>query len=240
MSLYKRKDSNFWWINAVVDGKRQPIPTYTGNKRRAEAIHGKVLVDIQEGRWFENQSKNRMLEEMVIRFEAEFTDHKSYYQRKRDKTIFKHVKSYFGDGATLADVEKLVGGYEQHRRGHVTASTIVKELSLLRRMFNVARKQWKWKVSNPVSDIKLPKVRNERVRYLSEKERLDLFDALEASEDTWLHSFVTMAIETGLRLSNLCDLKWSEVNLFNRMITINAESMKNDDYLGMPLTDNAF
>lgn len=37
-------------------------------------------------------------------------------------------------------------------------------------MFNIARKQWKWKFYNPVSDIKLPKVRNERVRYLSEKD----------------------------------------------------------------------
>ncbi|HWR59358.1 MAG TPA: site-specific integrase [Thermodesulfovibrionales bacterium] len=240
MSLYKRKDSNFWWINAVVDGRRQRIPTYTGNKRRAEAIHGKVLVDIQEGRWFENQSKNRMLEEMVIRFEAEFTDHKSYYQRKRDKTIFKHVRSYFGDGATLADVEKLVGGYEQHRRGHVTASTIVKELSLLRRMFNVARKQWKWKVSNPVSDIEMPKARNERVRYLSPEEYKALFEALDKAPEKWLKPCVTIAIDTGLRLSNVCGLMWSDVNLFSRMISISAEQMKNSDYIGIPLTDRVF
>jgi integrase len=50
---------------------------------------------------------------------------------------------------------------------------------------------------------------------------------------------VVIAIDKGLRLSNLCDLKWAEVNLFSKMITIDADNMKNDDYLGVPLTDRA-
>ena len=236
MSLYKRKDSKLWWISVAVDGRRQRIATYTENKRRAEIIHGKVLVDIQEGRWFESQAKRRMLEEMILRFESEFTDHKSYYQRKRDKTIFKHLREYFGD-ISLADVERLVGGYEVHRRRHITASTIVKELSLLRRMFNVARKQWKWKVSNPVSEIEMPKVRNERVRYLSPEEHKALFEALDEAPEKWLKPCVIIAIDTGLRLSNVSGLLWSDVNLFSKMLSLSAERMKNDDYIGIPLTD---
>jgi integrase len=107
-------------------------------------------------------------------------------------------------------------------------------------MFNIARKQWRWKVENPVSDIKLPTVHNERVRYLSEDENKRLFEALEKSKEKWLKPLVVITIDTGLRLSNLCDLRWAEVNLFSKMITIDAEAMKNDDYLGIPLTDRAF
>jgi integrase len=119
-------------------------------------------------------------------------------------------------------------------------ATIVKELGLLRRMYNIARKQWKWKIANPVSDIELPKVRNERVRYLESDEYTRLFTALDESDKKWLKSFVVIALNTGLRLSNLCDLQRSEVNLFNRMIVISAEKMKNDDYIGIPLTDRAY
>ncbi|HEX8948687.1 MAG TPA: site-specific integrase, partial [Dissulfurispiraceae bacterium] len=98
---------------------------------------------------------------------------------------------------------------------------------------------WKWKVPNPVSDIELPKVNNARVRYLTPEECKKLFDKLDEMEMPYLKPFVIIGLETGLRLSNLCDLSWSEVNLFSRMITINAEKMKNGDYIGIPLSERA-
>ncbi len=177
---------------------------------------------------------------MIERYRTEYTEHKDYYQKARDKSIFKHLYAFFGENALLSDVEERVGGYGHYRKAEsAQMATILKELGLLRRMFNVARKQWKWKIGNPVSDIELPKVRNERVRYLSEAEHKRLFEALEKCEQKWLKPLVIIAMHTGLRLTNLCELKWSEVNLFSNMITIEAEAMKNDDYLGMPLTGRA-
>ncbi|HBR17590.1 MAG TPA: hypothetical protein DD725_08305, partial [Deltaproteobacteria bacterium] len=106
-------------------------------------------------------------------------------------------------------------------------------------MFNVARKQWKWKIVNPVSEIELPKVRNERVRYLDPQENRSLFEALRKAPEKWLEPFIIIAMDTGLRLTNVCDLLWAEVNLFSGIITIEAEKMKNDDYIGIPLTERA-
>jgi len=240
MSLYRRKDSKLWWISVVVNGVRQRIPTYTENKRLAESIHAKVLVDIQEDRWFENQAKKRTLKEMIERFEAEYTDQRAYYQMKRDKSIFKNLYEYFGETAMLSEVEKMVGGYEHHRHKNVKPSTIVKELGLLRRMFNVARKQWKWKIANPVADIELPRVKNERVRYLSPDEYKALFNALDTAPEKWLKPCIIIAIDTGLRLSNVTGLMWSDVNLFSSMLSISAEQMKNTDYIGIPLTGRVF
>ena len=110
---------------------------------------------------------------------------------------------------------------------------------MLRRMFNVARKQWKWKIANPVSDIELPEARNERVRYLAEDEHGRLAAALKTAGEKWLGPFVILALDTGLRLSNLCDLTWQEVDVFGRKIVIEAEKMKNGDYHGIPLTERA-
>ena len=240
MSLYKRKDSDVYWMSYVVDGKRKRESTGTENKKLAEKIHAKITIEIEEGRHFENQAKKRTLKEMIGRFQQEHTEHRDYYSKARDKSIFKKLYAFFGEAATLQEVENLIGGYEYHRkRQSVKPATILKELGLLRRIYNVARKQWKWKIANPVSDIELPKVRNERVRYLKPDEYTRLLSALDESDSKWLKPFVIVALDTGLRLSNVCGLLWSEVNLFEKKIEIEAEKMKNDDYIGIPLTDRA-
>ncbi len=212
----------------------------TENKKLAEKFHAKVLTDIQEDRWFENQSKKRPLKEMVERFEEEYSEGKDYYQKARDKSIFKNLYAFFGKDCTLEDLEKKIGGYERFRKSQeAKPATILKELGILRRMFNVARKQWKWKISNPVSEIELPRVNNGRIRYLSREEFERLFETLVSTDEKWLKPFIIIALETGLRLTNLCDLLWSEVNMFSKIIVIDAEKMKNRDYFGSPLTDMA-
>lgn len=238
MGLYKRK--NVWWFSVMHNGRRIQETLGTENKKLAERFYAKVVTDLQEGRWFDNQTKKRLLKDMVERFDKEYSEVKDYYQKARDKSIFKNIISFLGEDCTLEAVEQRIGGYELHRRAQgAKPGTILKELGLLRRMFNVARKQWKWKIDNPVSEIELPKVNNGRIRYLSRKEYEGLFNAFTATEDQWLKPFVIIALETGLRLTNLCNLLWSEVNLFNRMIIIKAEKMKNRDYFGTPLTELA-
>jgi len=240
MSLYRRKDSKVWWIHVKVKGKRIRISTETENRKRADRIHAKVLTDIEEGRWFENQIKRKTLKEMIERYKQEYTESKDYYPKSRDKSIFKNLHAFFGEEATLSDVEDRIGGYEYYRRSKkVKPATILKELGLLRRMFNIARKQWKWKILNPVSDIDLPKVKNERVRYLSPDEDTRLFDEMDKTEFTWLKPLVLVALDTGLRLTNLCELMRTDISFSDRMIILQAEKMKNDDYIGIPLSDRA-
>lgn len=238
MGLYKR--NKIWWFKIICKGKRIQESTNTENKKLAERIYARVLFDVQEGRWFENQAKRRTLKEMIERYEREYTESKGYYQKRRDKSVFKPLYAFLGENCTLEDVENKIGGYEMFRKSKVKPGTILKELGLLRRIFNIARKQWKWKISNPVSEIELPKVNNNRVRYLDQDEHERLFKALDKIEEKWLKPFVTLALETGLRLSNLCNLVWPEVNMFSRMIMIDAVKMKNKDNIGIPLTDHAY
>lgn len=242
VGLYRRGKT--WWMSFIVPGKGQIRQSAkTANKKLAERIYGKMLNDIEEGRWFENQARKNTLKSMIERYEEEYSKCKSYYSKARDKTIFKTLYKYFGEEALLKDVEVMIGGYEQYRKTKgkkpIKPSTIVKEIGVLRRMFNIARKQWKWKIQNPVSEIELPKVSNERVRYLSESENSCLFEALDKAPEKWLKPCVTIAIDTGLRQSNICGLQWSEVNLLTRSIIIAADKMKNSEYIGIPLTERA-
>ena len=111
MSLYRRKDSKVWWISIKTNCKRIRISTNTQNKKLAEQIHEKILTEVTEDRWFEQQTKKRMLKEMIERYQEEYTENKDYYSKARDKSIFKHIVNYFGDEAKLKDVEEKVGQY---------------------------------------------------------------------------------------------------------------------------------
>jgi integrase len=248
MGLYRRNKNGkvlrTWWMSFTVEGKSHRISTGTTDKRLAEKAFAKMQTLIFDGRWrdFEDMSR-RSLKEMIERYTSEYTNNKNHIGKARDISIFKALHAFFGEDAVLSDVGKKVGNYEVWRREGdkpVQPATIHKELSLLRRMFNIARKQWKWRITNPVSDIEMPKVRNERVRYLSDAEYSRLFNILDASEKKWLKPCVNIAIGTGLRLSNVIGLEWSEVNLATRVITFGPDKMKNKDFFSVPIVDNVY
>jgi len=258
MGIYKK--GNTYWMIKQFNGKKVERTLDTNIKRVAEERYAKIVSEIIDGAYFNNQIGKRTLKEMINRYQSEYTNHRSYYCKARDNTTFKFLYKFFlrdkltldeklsldelSDLArhiTLQDVENEIGSYEQWRKTkNIKPGTILKDLGLLRRMFNIARKNWKWKIPNPISDIELPKVRNERVRYLEPEENVNLFTALETAEETWIRPFVVLAIDTGLRLNNLCELMRTEVDLFNKSIRKAAEVMKNDEHLGIPLTQRAY
>ena len=136
MSLYRRKDSKVWWIHIQFKGKRIRIATGTENKKRAEKIHAKVFTDIEEGRWFDKQkAKSISFREMIEKYLTK-------YHRIRDEHTVKKLLPVSGNLA-LADVtSEVVSDYRDERVKSVKPATVYQELSLMRRMFHVARKEW--------------------------------------------------------------------------------------------------
>jgi hypothetical protein len=53
MGLYKRKDSQFYWMTFRVNGKKISLSAETANRKLAERIHAKRLTEIAEGKWFD-------------------------------------------------------------------------------------------------------------------------------------------------------------------------------------------
>lgn len=244
MGLYRRGKT--YWFTIMDEGRRIQKSTGTPNRKLAERIYATALRDVHEGKWFEQEVRRTPFMEMVDRYRTEYTNQKDYMQKARDMSIFKHLIGFFGKEALLKDVIHRTGEYEHFRRGQITrlgappgSGTIRKELALLRRMFNIARKQWKWSTENPVSNIELPRESKHRIRYLSEDEYTRLFKALEEDSTNWIKPITVLALNTGLRLNNLCSLTWDEVNLFSGVIYIASEKMKNNEYHGIPLNESA-
>lgn len=117
-------------------------------------------------------------------------------------------------------------------------ATVVRYLAVLSHAFSVAVKEWEWLPESPMSKVKKPKVANGRVRYLSADELDCLRSAAALSENKYLAVVVEVAIATGMRYSEIMNLRWSDVLLNEQGLCGLAvlEETKNGERRGVPLT----
>ena len=112
-------------------------------------------------------------------------------------------------------------GSEKIKRGAAPA-TINRELAALKRMFNLGAQQTPPKVDR-VPYIPMLKEDNVRKGFFEHDEFLALRDALPS----YLKGFVTFAYKVGWRVSELRGLTWSQVDLNQGIVRLEAGETKN-------------
>lgn len=115
----------------------------------------------------------------------------------------------------------------------VSTSTKAKHLALMKALMRAAERDWKWIEKGPV--IKVPQERNKRVRWLEPAEAQRLIE--ECPEP--LKSTVEFALATGLRRSNIVDLKWQQINMQRKVAWIYPEDSKSGRAIGVSLNEMA-
>lgn len=113
---------------------------------------------------------------------------------------------------------EVVALYRDARLKEVSANTVRLELAFLSVVFEQCRKEWGLAVSNPVRQIRMPKPGKPRQRRLEAGEEDALLAACKTSRAYYLHSFVVLAIETGMRSGEMLAMRWEHVNLTNRTV----------------------
>jgi len=97
--------------------------------------------------------------------------------------------------------------------------TIEYVFALIRQTFNAARLLGIYNGESPTSKVKIPKVDNARLRFLTPEEAERLLEALAArSQD--VHDQALLSLHAGLRFSEIASLTWADVNLENGALTI--------------------
>ncbi len=116
-------------------------------------------------------------------------------------------------------------------------STVNRYMTALGNAFTVATNEWEWLQENPMRKIsKLSEPRG-RVRFLDDEERERLLEACKASTNPQLHTLVVMGLSTGARHGELINLRWSDVDLQRRVITLH--DTKNKERRLLPLAHYA-
>ena len=156
-------------------------------------------------------------------------------ERYKLRVVLQHSISELSlDRLTPSEVAK----YRDDRLEQVVGDTVRRELALIQHCLEPARREWGiCLMVNPVRQIKLPTIGRSRERRATAGELAQLMAACAGARCYWLAPMIQMAVETGMRRSELLSIRWTEVDLGSR--TIYVANSKNGHPRTIPLSSVA-
>jgi integrase len=131
-----------------------------------------------------------------------------------------------------------VARYRDDRLAVVSGDTVRRELAIVRHCLEVARSEWGFSLPvNPVRQVKLPRPGNPRERRATAIELERLLAACQPTRSRWLAAMVQLAVETGMRRSELLAMRWEDVDTAAR--TVLLRTTKNGRPRTVPLSSRA-
>jgi integrase len=122
-----------------------------------------------------------------------------------------------------------------------TIASVNKELGKLRRMFNIAVRE-QWLSRNPFNNGEsLISVETHRLRILSRDEETRLFATIDAEpKRVHLRGICLLALDCALRRGEIFTLRWSDIDLERRTVTVRAFNSKTARSRTVAMTTRVF
>lgn len=163
-------------------------------------------------------------------------DHKGHHRLKWTLAFWK---AKYGQTPVDKLSKRLLSLHIETRRLEGKSnSTINREISILSAAVNYAIKRWGWNIQNPASGLYL-KIPEGRLRWLTRQEARSLLSAAADSRAPHLADFVTLALNTGMRRSELLRLQVSKIDLENKKIYLDSSETKNGRRRVIPINNGA-
>lgn len=189
-----------------------------------------------------SESRKHRFGELVDRYIASVLPEKKTAIGQKAQLLW--WKEQFGE-KVLSDItpaliseykDKLLGGMTKRNKKR-SPSTVNRYLAVISHAFTIASKEWGWISENPLRMIIKPKEPRGRVRYLSDQERDSLLKVCNESKNPYLYTIVILALSTGMRLGEIMQLYWSNVDFQRKRIIL--EETKNGERRQVPLVGKA-
>ena len=225
--LYKRKPEGVFWIDYRAEGRRIRESTGTINRRQAEKCLQSRLGEVVQGKFkLEDRSCAPTFREFCVKYMEWAKQNKRSW--KRDWHSIQNLMPSFGYRRLSAIHPFHAESYKVLRNTQVKPATVNREVALLKHILNLAV-EWGVIQRNPIRDVKL--LREPRVyeRFLSAEEAAKLIEACSKP----LKWIVVAALHTGMRRNEILFLRWENVNLRDRFITVTET--KNGEIRHLPL-----
>lgn len=228
MRVYQRK--GVWYIDYSFNGRRVRKKVGT-SKKMAEFALKEIELRIVKGEFLGITEPKEMLFDKLCDEYLKFSkSNKAPQSHRRDQVSIKNLLRNFG-GKLIANIAAYdLERYKSFRRNEVTPASVNRELSCIKHMFNKAV-QWNYLRENPFRNVLKFKEPAGRVRYLTEEE----IDKLLNCCADYLKPIVVTALNTGMRKGEILRLKWEDIDLKNRVITIRTS--KNNEARIIPMND---
>jgi integrase len=228
MALYKR--DGIWWTDIRHQGKRVRKSTGTEIKEDAQHFHDQVKHEL----WLEDKVKSlpsKTWMDAVVRWIDESTHKRSLVTDK----IHLAWLDQFLRTKKLSDIDRDLIEFiaKKKERSNVSLTTVNRILELIRAILNRAHKEWGWLDKPPM--IRMRKIESRRIRWLTKQEVNRLMKELPPH----LKEMAAFTLATGLRESNVTQLKWSQIDLSKKHALIHADESKSKRPIPVPLNKQA-
>jgi integrase len=235
MGLFKRKNSECWQMCFFLEGRKVRMSTGTTNKRLAKQVYEKTKAKVVTGNFPLNPESRASMP--FSEFVDDFLNKHCRVEKasyKRDEVIGNALKKHFGRIPIGRIKTYEIIAWRERRAAHITRmgtpitkASLNRELAFLKTMFNLAV-EWGWLKENPTARVKKLKGETKRLRILSRDEIVRLIDSARES----LKPILMLAVATGMRKSEILNLKWKDINFTNGFIRVTLS--KNSEARNVP------
>ncbi|WP_347251566.1 site-specific integrase [Legionella sp.] len=224
------KKNGFWWIDITHEGKRIRKSTRTKIKSQAQRFHDDCVKELWKKKHVQTTPEKTWID-AVVRWLEESSHKRSIVT---DKFHFAWLDPYlrqFKLNDISSDLIESIA--KEKEKSGVSLTTVNRTLEILRAVLNKSHREWKWLDTVPL--IRMRKIENKRIRWLTKKQA----DKLLVELPNHLKDMAAFTLATGLRQSNVTGLKWSEVDLTRKHALIHPDQSKTKKAIPVPLNSQA-
>ena len=236
MATLERR-GNFWRVKirrADLPAQTRTFDTKTLAQRWARGVEAEMDQGITVDRRIAHRTS---LAEVLERYRRDVTPTKrgAIDENLRLKAM---AQRSFARIRMSALTSSHLAAYRDERLKVVSGATFNREFNVLSHAIDTARREWDiYLPENPCTLVRRPSQGRPRNRRLQGDEEQRLLKACRAARNTWLVHFVALAIETGMRRSELLGVLWANVDLERRVAHLPIT--KNGESRGVPLSSRA-
>lgn len=237
MAVYERRDSPFLWM-AIERPHQRPLRRSTGILKDGGSPDGDKAQWAKAQRVYEIEKSKHVLGQVTPQKPViGFREYAEWYQTHvvahergaiRDRSILNQLRIHFNRFDSISDIDAHgVEEWKTARKKQVKPATVNRELDVLKAMLNKAVP--KYLERSPLGNVRRFRIIESEPRVLTVDEEDRLFKMATDEERAWL----TLALDTLLRLSNVVHLHWAQVKWPQRVIVPLNAKVSHD---GVPIT----
>ena len=216
MAVFKKNGN--WWVDCYVNGQRMRRKVGP-DKRTAELAEKDLKVRAAKGEWLGiEQTKRITFAEFCKEFMSKQAGKAPSTVKSYEIYCRVHFVPYFGSRYLSNIRSKDIEDYVQKVAKTYQFTTVNLHLRRLKAVFNTAVR-WHYLQESPARKVKPLRLPEKEPPYMDRDQIARLYEACSR----WVHTFVAIALNTGLRLSEITSLTWEDIDFRNRVIKVRSD-----------------
>ena len=222
MVCYRDARGRLTWFR--VGKASQGITEEFANRKRIELVN---LVNLGENPDARRKKATATLEEVFAAFiETARLDGK--HTIPEISRFDRHIRPAFGRTVLEAITDDVLTRRKAALLEKLSPASVKQIFALMRRVINFGLRKRMWRGVNPIgpqSDFSMPRVENKGERFLTREESAALLEELE-KRSPQVHDMALVALRTGLRATEIFDLRGHDLDPATSTIYVEAKGGK--------------